>query len=106
MHSHKVNGIRADRFRSHDEVTGVAMFVIDQHDHATCFESVYCILNGIKLHDLSCPPLPLDCLLSRSPHGFAGHIIAETRWDVDNTTAAKLSREIQWGDVRQSFAQG
>ena len=95
MHCHKVNGIRTDRFRGHDEVTGVAMFVIDQHDHATCFELVYRILNRVKLHDLNCPPLPLDRVLSRSPHWIIGRIIPRPCWDVDNTPAAELSREIR-----------
>ena len=34
------------------------MCVIDQHDHATCLELPYGILNTVKLHDLNCPPSP------------------------------------------------
>ena len=71
------------------------MFVIDQHDHATCFELVYSILNRVKLHDLNCSPLPLDRMLSGSPHSIVGRIIPRPCWDVDNTPAAELSREIR-----------
>src|SRR5262245_26442287 len=38
VHGHKVDGIWADLFRCHDEITRVAMLVINQHDHATCLE--------------------------------------------------------------------
>jgi hypothetical protein len=55
MHRHKIDGIRGDCFRGHNEVTGVPMVVVDQHDHATCFELVYGILNRVELHDLNCP---------------------------------------------------
>jgi hypothetical protein len=45
---------------------------------------------------ISIAPLwPLDRMLSGSPHCIAGRIIAKPCWDVDNTTAAALSREIR-----------
>ena len=45
------------------------MFVVDQHDHATCFELVYGILNRVELHNLNCP-------LCRSTSRSAGRPIA------------------------------
>jgi hypothetical protein len=95
MHRHEVNCIRADRFRGHDEVTGVALFVIDQNDLATCSHLVYCILNGVKLHGLNCPPLSRSITDAPSRLLVADRIIAGPLRDVDNTTAPELSREIR-----------
>jgi hypothetical protein len=42
------------------------------------------------------PPLWLNGWLHSSSHLIAAHSIARPLWDVDNTSAAALSREIRY----------